>query len=116
EDVVGRELLFSSGECPHGESLAQTERNLRGTGFLRDARVESIPAESGRPGAVDVRVSTYEKWTTSPQLGFAQVGNRHVWSIGVSERNLLGRGLQVEVQRRSDIDRDQTLLAFRDPG
>jgi hypothetical protein len=65
---------------------------------------------------VDVRVSTYEKWTTAPRLSFMQVGNRSVWSIGVSERNLLGRGIQVEVQRRADIDRDQTLLSFRDPG
>ena len=38
-----------------------------------------------------------------------------MWTVGVAERNLFGRGQQVEVQRRSDIDRDQTLLSFRDP-
>jgi hypothetical protein len=116
EDVIGRELLFTPDQCADAETLAQTERNLRGTGFLRDARVETVPAASGRPGAVDVRVSTWEKWTTAPLLGFAQVGNRTVWTVGIAERNLLGRGLHVEVQRRSDIDRDQTLLAVRDPG
>ena len=116
EGVIRRELLFSSDQCADAETLAQSERNLRGTGFLRDARVETSPAESGQPGAVDVRVSTWEKWTTAPQLGFAQVGNRSVWTVGIAERNLFGRGLHVEVQRRSDIDRDQTLLAFRDPG
>lgn len=115
-DVIRRELLFSSRECADAESLAQTERNLRATGFLRDARVEAVPAESGRPGAVDVRVSTWEKWTTAPQLGFMRLGNRTVWRVGIAERNLFGRGLHVEVQRRSDIDRDQTLVALRDPG
>ena len=116
EDVIRREVLFSSDQCADAETLAQTERNLRATGFLRDARVETVPAESGRPGAVDVRVSTWEKWTTAPRLGFMQVGNRSVWSVGIAERNLFGRGLSVEVQRRSDIDRDQTLVAVRDPG
>jgi len=116
EDVVRRELLFAQQECADAETLAQTERNLRAMGFLREARVETVPAESGRPGAVDVRVSTWEKWTTAPQLGFAQVGNRTVWKVGIAERNLFGRGLSLEVQRRSDIDRDQTLLAVRDPG
>ena len=115
EDVVRRELLVAAGDCPDGESLAQTERNLRGTGFLRDARVETVPAEGGGPAAVDVRVSTYDKWTTVPSLRLAQVGNRRVWTVGVAERNLFGRGQQVEIQRRSDIDRDETLLSYRDP-
>jgi hypothetical protein len=115
EDVIRRELLFASGECPDAESIAQTERNLRGAGFLRDARVETVPAEAGRPAAVDVRVSTYDRWTTVPSLRLAQVGNRRVWTVGVAERNLFGRGQQVEFQRRSDIDRDETLLSFRDP-
>jgi hypothetical protein len=115
EDVIRRELLFAAGECPDGESVAQTERNLRGTGFLRDARVETVPVESADPNAVDVRVSTYDRWTTVPHLRLAKVGNRTVWTVGVAERNLFGRGQQVELQRRSDIDRDQTLLSFRDP-
>jgi hypothetical protein len=115
EDVIRRELLFASGACPDAESIAQTERNLRGTGFLRDARVETVPAEGGGPAAMDVLVSTYDRWTTVPSLRLAQVGNRRVWTVGVAERNLFGRGQQVEVQRRSDIDRDETLLSYRDP-
>jgi hypothetical protein len=115
EGVIRRELLVSSGECPDRESLAQTERNLRRAGFLRDARVEAVPAESGGPDVVDVRVSTFDTWTTVPSLRFMQVGNRRVWTAGVAERNLFGRGQEIAVQRRSDIDRDQTLVAFRDP-
>ena len=43
------------------------------------------------------------------------MGNRRVWTLGISERNLLGRGQQIEVARRSDLDRDQTVVALRDP-
>jgi hemolysin activation/secretion protein len=114
EDVVRRELLAGPGDCADAEALAQSERNLRAAGFLRDARVETAPAAAGGD-RVDVRVTTADTWTTSPHLRLAQVGNRRVWTVGLAERNLLGRGQQLEVQRRSDIDRDQTLVAFRDP-
>jgi hypothetical protein len=115
ESVIRRELLARPGDCPDHEALAQTERNLRGLGFLRDARVETRPAASGRPDGVDVRVSTFDTWTTVPRLQFARVGNRGVWTVGLSERNLLGRGQQVELARRSDLDRDETYVSLRDP-
>lgn len=114
EEVIRREVLVAPGECADAEALAQTERNLRATGFLRDARVETVPAAGGA-GAVDVRVSTFDTWTTVPHLRIAQVGNRRLWTVGIGERNLFGRGQRVEIVRRSDIDRDETLFSFRDP-
>jgi len=115
EDVVRRELLLGPGECADAEAIAQTERNLRATGYLRDARVEAVPAASGATDAVDLRVSTFDTWTTLARLRMAQVGNRRVWTVGVAERNLFGRGQRVELERRSDIDRDETIVAVRDP-
>ena len=115
EDVVRRELLVDPGGCADAESMAQTERNLRGTGFLRDARVETVSGETDEPGTVDVRVTTWDTWTTVPYLRLAQVGNRRVWTVGIGERNLFGRGQRIEVQHRSDIDRDETVAAFREP-
>lgn len=115
DHVVRRELLFARGDCAGAEALAQTERNLRAAGFLRDARVETAAAGSGRPGAVDVRVSTHDRWSTVPSLRFAQVGGRRLWTVGIAERNLFGGGQHVEVQRRADVDRHETALFFRDP-
>jgi hypothetical protein len=115
ESVIRREVLVATGECPDAEALAQTERNLRKLGFLRDARVELRAAESGLPDAVDVRVETFDAWTTVPQLQFAKVGNRRLWTLGLSERNLFGRGQRIEIQRRADLEREQTVFAFRDP-
>src|SRR5262249_54127566 len=111
ESVIRREFLARPGDCPDREALAQTERNLRRLRVLRAATVETQPAASGRPDAVDVRVSTFDTWTTVPRLRFAKVGNRGVWTVGLAERNLFGRGQQVELARRSDLDRDETYLA-----
>jgi len=115
EGVVQRELLVEPGGCADAESLAQTERNLRATGFLRDARVEAVARDEAAPGTVDVHVTTWDTWTTVPYLRLAQVGNRRVWSVGISERNLFGRGQRIELQRRSDIDRDETVASLREP-
>ena len=115
EKVIRRELLLGPGDCLDDEALAQTERNLRRLGFLRDARVETRPEESAGQGTVDVRVSSFDTWSTVPELRLAKVGNRLVWTLGLSEKNLLGGGQHVEVSRRSDMDRDQTVFSFRDP-
>lgn len=114
EDVIRRELLLASGDCIDDEAMAQTERNLRRLGFLRDARVETLPDERSTTHGMDLRVSTFDTWTTAPELRFAKVGNRVVWTVGVSEKNFLGGGQQIEVSRRSDLDRDQTMFSFRD--
>lgn len=112
EDVVRRELLFASGDLLSKEALEQTERNLRGLSFIRDARVETHPAEDGR---VDVRVITYDSWTLVPQIRLAKSANRFAWTLGVAEKNLLGYGKWVALSRRSGLDRDDTVFYYYDP-
>jgi hypothetical protein len=113
EGVVRQELLVGPGDCPDPEALAQTERNLRRLGFLRDAKIEVLPSHGGE--SVDLKVATFDTWSKAPRLRFAKVGNRLVWTLGVSEKNLLGRGQQVEVARRGELDREYSVVSFRDP-
>jgi hypothetical protein len=115
EEVIRRELLFAPGDDLDPERLAQTERNLRALVFLRDARVETRHADGGDGGERDVDVRTFDAWSTSPEVRFAQAGRRTLWSVGISEKNLLGRGQQVEISRRADLDREETFLALADP-
>ena len=122
EKIVRRELLFRSGDYLDREALEQTERNLRALPFLRDARVETVavPMDEGDAaiegvGIVDVRVTTWDSWSTSPVIGFANVGDRVTWTLGASEKNLLGSGRQVEIARRSGLERDDTQVFFGDP-
>ena len=111
-EVIRRELLFEPGGELDADLLAETERNLRGQPFLRDARVVAAEGEHG--GQV-VKVETFDAWSTSPELKFAKLGNRWVWAVGISERNLLGRGKQVEIARRADLERQENYVAYRDP-
>jgi len=111
-DIIRQELLFASGDPLDPKILAETERNLRNLIFIRDAKIETIPRDNG---TVDVRVQTFDAWSTVPELSFAKVGNEFTWGLGASERNLLGRGKQLELTFRHELERDSTNLFYRDP-
>ena len=52
DHIIRRELLFETGDPLDRELIDQTERNLRGLWFLRDARVETAEVDEdgdGRP-------------------------------------------------------------------
>ncbi|HEX9724728.1 MAG TPA: hypothetical protein VGC53_10660 [Vicinamibacteria bacterium] len=112
EDIIRQELLFAPGDPADPELLAETERNLRSLTFIRDARIETTPGEDG---TVDVRVRTFDTWSTVPELAFAKVGNEITWGVGASERNLLGRGKHLELTYRHELERDSTNFFYRDP-
>ena len=118
ERVIRRELLFAVGDALNPELLAQTERNLRALPFLRDARVETIPAgEDGDelPERVDVRVVVWDTWSLAPRLQFARVDDSAEWEVGMSELNLLGLGKQVSVSHHVTLDRTASRFLYRDP-
>ena len=118
EQVVRRELLFASGDAVDRELIEQTERNLRGLSFLRDARIEAVEVDAdgdGRPERVDIRVTTWDRWSLSPRVDFEQVENRTKWELGASERNLLGFGKTVTASRRVNLDRTIDRVIYQDP-
>jgi hypothetical protein len=112
EEVVARELLFAPGNPLDREALAQSERNLRALGFLRDARLTAVTESDG---TATVRVETWDTWSTQLQVGFSSAGDVVTWEVGAAEKNLLGRGKHLEVLRGSDLDRDSSRLLLRDP-
>jgi hypothetical protein len=115
EAVIRRELLFREGDRLDPEALAQTERNLRALPFLRKARVETVGNGSDGDGEVWVRVVVGDSWSTVPEARLSKVGNEWVWALGASEGNLFGRGKEISALYRSDLDRDETHVLYRDP-
>ncbi len=118
EQVVRRELLFASGDPVDRELIEQTERNLRGLSFLRDARVETLDVDAdgdGRPDRIDVRVTTWDRWSLSPRVDFERVEDLTKWELGASERNVLGFGKTVIASRRVNLDRTIDRVMYQDP-
>lgn len=118
DHIIRRELLFETGDPLDRELIDQTERNLRGLWFLRDARVETAEVDEdldGRPERVDVLVTTWDRWSLAPRIDFSQVQNRTIWEIGASEKNFLGFGKSITVSHRQNLDRVTDRLRYQDP-
>ncbi len=117
ERIVRNDLLFESGDPVDYELIAQTERNLRDLPFLRDARLETTDVDSDGDGATDhvnIRVTTWDRWTLSPRIDFQQVEDRTLWELGASEKNLFGFGKAITFSHRQNLDRTIDRLTYDD--
>lgn len=132
--IIRRELLFAHGEVIDPEALAQTERNLRSTRFIAEARVTLVTDDGQRiesarlstPGAtpcvelagieqVDVVVWTRDSWSTAISAGISKQDRRYLWSVELEESNLAGLGKTARLEHRTDIERDTNSVAYFDP-
>jgi hypothetical protein len=97
-------LLFEEGDPVDPYALADSERLLRETPFIQDARVIVIPVEES-PDSVDVQVLTRDFWS---------IGIRYTWitedrhRIKLFERNLLGYGQTIEWEVSVDLEREES--------
>lgn len=89
DPVIERELLFEVGDKYDALLIEETERNLRGLGFIRRAE---ISATIDAAGAVDVIVRTYDSWTLEVVASFKRAGGATNIKAGLAEHNILGQG------------------------
>ena len=72
--------------------------SVRDTRYLNDAWIRPTAYRDGR---VDVEVITKDVWTLNPGLSFGRKGGRNTSGFEIEELNLLGRGSQLSLGRRS---------------
>lgn len=111
ERTIAAQLLFASGMLYSARTLQESERILRSTRYLYDARIRPVAYHDGQ---VDIEVRTRDVWTLNPGLSFGRSGGRNTSGFEIEELNLLGLGSELSLGRKSDVDRDSTLAKFRD--
>lgn len=109
--VIGEQLLFRPGDRFSAQLLEESERLIRGNRYIQAISIEPINAENG---VVDVNVTTSDSWTLVPKLALSRSGGVNKGGIGIKELNLLGTGVAVEAQYKSDVDRDSSSIKFLD--
>jgi len=109
--VIEQQLLFASGDEFTAQTLEESERILRTTRYIQDAKIEPV---RNADGVVDINVSTSDTWTLAPKLSFSHTGGESRTSLGLKEMNLLGTGVGLEAVYRSDVDRDTKMLKVVD--
>jgi hypothetical protein len=104
-------LLFRVGDKLDPARLAESERILRGTGFLNPVNVSARPV----PGGAEVVVEAHDQWTLEAGVSFGIYGRRKHKGASLSDENFLGWGKTVEVEFDSDPERTTTTFTYEDP-
>lgn len=112
EGVIRRQLLFETGTPYSRRVLEESERLLRANRYISEAHVRPVSYHGNQ---VDVEVVTQDVWTFSGGFNFGHKGGVSSSRFDVHDSNLLGTGMEVTLQRSSDVDRSSTLLRFHDP-
>lgn len=79
--------------------MAELERHLRSRKFLRDAEV------SADKDVEKITITTWDNWSLMPTVSFGRKGGMNTYSFGIKERNLLGLGIDTEIQSYQNIQR-----------
>lgn len=109
--VIRRQLLFEPGVPLRRQQLEESERILRGTPYLYDARVTVVRCVDG---TADVLVRTQDVWTLKPGFTLSRSGGESRVGFDLQEENFLGRGGSVRYLRRIDEERRSTEIGYSD--
>lgn len=78
--------------------IAELERHLRKQKYIREAKVST--QENGK-----VKVETWDNWSLMPTVDFGRKGGTNKYAIGIKDRNLLGLGIDAEIEYFSNNQR-----------
>ncbi len=79
--------------------MAELERHLRSRKFLRDAEV------SADEEVENITITTWDNWSLMPTVSFGRKGGVNTYSFGIKERNLLGLGIDAEIESYRNTQR-----------
>ncbi|WP_448212259.1 hypothetical protein [Colwellia sp. MEBiC06753] len=97
--TLENESAFFISKCTINEhDLQELERHLRKKKYIRDAIVT-------RSADNKILVETWDNWSLLPTIDISRKGGKNKFGIGILERNLLGYGIDSELEYFSDDQR-----------
>ncbi|WP_114325610.1 hypothetical protein [Candidatus Colwellia aromaticivorans] len=98
--TLENEAAFFIEKCDKNfADMAELERHLRSRKYLRDAKITSDEMVE------NITVTTWDNWSLMPTISFGRQGGESTYSFGIKERNLLGLGIDAEVQTYKNSQR-----------
>ncbi len=91
--TLENESAFFLNKCNKNfNDFAELERHLRSQKYIRSAQV------SADEMVENITVTTWDNWSLMPTLSFGRKGGVNTYSFGIKERNLLGLGINTEIE------------------
>lgn len=97
--TLENEATFFINKCTKTfADIAELERHLRSRIYLRAAKVTTDENE-------DITITTWDNWSLMPTISFGRKGGINTYSFGIKERNLLGLGIDTEIESYRNTQR-----------
>jgi hypothetical protein len=98
--TLENEAAFFLEKCAKNfADMAELERHLRSRKYLRDAKVNSDEEVN------NITITTWDNWSLMPTISFGRQGGESTYSFGIKERNLLGLGIDAEIETYKNSQR-----------
>jgi hypothetical protein len=110
--LLRRFLLFREGDLFDPVLLVETERNLRLFDFLESV---SVTASAPHDDVVDISVVTHDGLTSVPNADFSNEGSIATYSADVTQLDLFGSGVSVNVQSEHGVERNVASIEMLHP-
>lgn len=109
EDLIRSQLLFSPDDPVKAKAITESERLLRQNKYLYSA---SITVESFASGVADLKVTTQDLWTLSPEFKLSRNSGKNYLTLGVEDDNFLGTGASLTLSKVETIDRTSSVFNY----
>jgi hypothetical protein len=107
--VILHQLLLRPGDPYDSLLAAESERDLRLLGLFSTIDVDTVRLD----GALALRVRGQDGVSLLPTVSLQVIGSTFLWSLGATEKNLVGRGGMVRAAYRQEVDRSGWDLGAR---
>jgi outer membrane protein insertion porin family len=114
DEVVRREFQLVEGDAFNTSKLRRSRRRIGNLGFFKSTKVTN--AEGSSPDKTVIKVALEEQSTGQVSLGvgFSSLDGA-LGDIGISERNLLGRGQNLSFRFQGSAKRQEFDIGFTEP-
>ncbi len=114
DKVVRREFRLVEGDAFNSTKLRRSKQRIQNLGFFEKVELEQVPGSASDKTVLNVDVQEKSTGALSFGIGFS-TSSGALLDFGIRERNLLGRGQDLNLkftaaQRKSEID-----LSFTEP-
>jgi len=114
DEVVRREFQLVEGDAFNTSKLRRSRRRIGNLGFFKSTKINNV--EGSAPDKTIIKVDLDEQSTGQVSLGvgFSSLDGA-LGDIGISERNLLGRGQNLSFRFQGSAKRQEFDIGFTEP-
>lgn len=114
DEVIRRELRLSEGDGFNRVLLSRSERSVKGLDFFANVDVVEQPGTEPDQTIIDIDVQEKATGELTLGVGFSSTENFST-QFSIGERNLLGRGQQLQFSVNASSEVQQFVIGFTEP-